>query len=220
MTHPATAARAVLAAALLAGGGSLLAACSGSSGGTSANPGSTVTVTATPSASATVTSPAASGTGGAGGSSTARAQPGPGSCATSALHIDLGQGNGAAGSTIIPIEFVNQSSSTCTMFGYPGLSFVTGVGGSQIGASGSEDSATPRKVVTLAPGAKAHALMAVVVAQNFPASKCKVVKAYWLKVFPPGQTAAQFLSFASDTCSSTAIRVLNVQTVQPGDGDS
>jgi hypothetical protein len=218
MIHTATAARAALATALLASGG-LLAACGGSSGGAAAGPTSTVTVTASPS---TPTPTAAGSSSAAGGSGTPQAHAGSSSCSTSDLHVDLGQGNGAAGSTIVPIEFENQSTSTCTMFGYPGVSFVTGVGGSQIGASGGENSATPRKLITLAPGAKAHALMSVVVAQNFPASKCKVVKAHWLKVFPPGETAAQFLKFTSDTCSnpSTAVRVLNIETVQAGAGDS
>jgi hypothetical protein len=223
MTHPATAARAVLAAALVAGGGGLLAACSGSSGGSSANPAPTVTVTTTASGpSTTATSPAVGTSSQAGGSGTPHAQTGPAACTTSDLHIDLGQANGAAGSTIVPIEFENQSSSTCTMFGFPGVSFVSGVGGTQIGASGGENSATPRKLITLTAGAKAHALMSVIVAQNFPAGKCDLVKAHWLKVFPPGETAAQFLKYTSDTCSSvsTAVRVLNIETVQAGGGDS
>jgi hypothetical protein len=221
MIHPATAARAALVAVLVAGGG-LLAACGGSAGGSSANPAPTVTVTTTASGPATTATLPASTSSQGGGTSTPHAQTGPAACATSDLHIDLGQGNGAAGSTIVPIEFENQSSSTCTMFGFPGVSFVTGVGGSQIGASGGENSATPRKLITLAPGAKAHALMAVVVAQNFPTSKCNPVKAHWLKVFPPGETAAQFLKYNADTCSSpsTAVRVLNIETVQAGEGDS
>jgi Protein of unknown function (DUF4232) len=102
------------------------------------------------------------------------------------------------------------------------VSFVTGVGGAQIGASAAEDIATQRKLVTLAPGAQAHALLQVVVAQNFPPSKCKLVTAHWLKVFPPGETVAQYLKFTSATCSnpSPSVRVLGVQTVQPGSGTS
>jgi hypothetical protein len=220
MIPPATAARAVLTAALVAGGGGLLAACTGSAGGSSANPAPTVTVTTT--APAAASSPAAGTSTGAGGSGTPRVVTGPAACTTADLHVALGQANGAAGSTIVPIEFENQATSTCTMFGYPGVSFVTSVGGSQIGASGGENSATPRKLITLSPGAKAHALMSVTVAQNFPASKCNVVKAHWLKVFPPGETAALFLKYTSDTCSSpsTAVRVLNIETVQAGGGAS
>jgi hypothetical protein len=180
-----------------------------------------VTVTAPPPSSAPSASSSTPG-GPVGGSGSGSAPAGPTSCATSALHLELGQGNGTAGSVIVPIEFTNTSTSACSLFGFPGVSFVTGVGGSQIGASAGENNATARKLVTLAPGGKAHALLQIVVAQNFPAAKCKLVTAHWLKVFPPGQTAALYLKHTSATCSaaSTSVRVLNVQAVQAGDGDS
>jgi hypothetical protein len=221
MTHSAPAARRLASAVLLACGAGLLAACSSSAG--SASPGSTVTVTTTPSAQAAT--PSAGSGGGAGGSSSAPAsggaEGGPPSCATSALQVSLGQGNGAAGSSIVPIQFNNQSSSACTMFGFPGVSFVTGTGGAQIGASAGEDKSAARTAITLAPGAVAHALLQVVDAQNFPAARCKLVKAHWLKIYPPGQRAPLYLKFTSSTCASTStsVRVLNVQTVQSGNGN-
>jgi len=201
-----------LAAALLACGAGLLAACGSSTGGSSAGSTTTVTASATPSAGPSSSAAAAGGSPAAGS--------GPASCATSALHIDLGQGNGAAGSTYVPIHFTNTSTAACTMYGFPGVSFVTAVGGSQIGASAGEDTATARRTITLAPGGKATAVLQVVVAQNFPAAKCKPVTAHWLKVYPPGQKAALYVKFTSATCSSTstAVRVLGVQTVLPGAG--
>ena len=62
----------------------------------------------------------------------------------------------------------------------------------------------------------------VAVAQNFPPARCKLVTAHWLKIFPPGQTAAQFLKYKAATCSnpSASVRTLAVQTVQPGQGVS
>ena len=208
MTPPAPAARRVIAAAALVSGVVLLAACgstaSPSSGGTATK---TVTRTVSPPASSTPPSPSSSST-----------SAGPAACVTSALSASLGQGNGAAGSTIIPLEFRNTSSSSCTLFGYPGVSFVTGPGGSQIGNSASEDSATPRQSVTLAAGATAHALLQVAVAQNYPPSRCHLAKAHWLRIFPPGETAPLYLKFNSDTCTAKSIRVLAVQTVQPGAG--
>jgi hypothetical protein len=220
MTHSAPVVRRLAAAALLACGGGLLAAC-GSSGGSAAQPGPTVTVTKSPSDSTAATSPSSgtsAGTGTAGGS--AGGGSGASGCATSALKVSLGSGNGAAGSTIVPVQFTNQSSSPCTMFGFPGVSFVTGPGGAQIGAPADEDPGTARSLVTLAPGAIAHALLQVTVAQNFPAAKCGLTTAHWLKVFPPGQTAALFVKYSSSTCSHASIRVLHVQTVQSGTGNS
>jgi hypothetical protein len=200
----------VIAAAVLACGGGLLAACS-STASPAAQPSATVTVTTTPSASSTSPSPGGSGA----------AAAGPATCTTSALQPGLGKGNGTAGSVIVPVQFTNTSNSACALYGYPGVSFVTGVNGGQIGASAGEDTAAPRKLITLAPGAVAHALLQVTVAQNFPASKCKLVTAHWLKVYPPGQTAPLYLKYTSSTCSSPAkaVRVLSVQTVEPGSGN-
>jgi hypothetical protein len=208
MTTPATSARRTLAAAVLACSAGLLAAC-GSAASSSGGSTSTVTVTATPHAG---------GTSSASGSSGGGAAP----CTTSSLQVDVGQGNGAAGSTIVPLEFSNTGGISCTLLGYPGVSFVTGVNGSQIGASAGEDPATPRQQITIAPGSSAHALLQVVVAQNFPAATCKLVTAHWLKVYPPGQTHPLYLDYTAATCSnpSKAVRTLMVQTVQPGAGGS
>ena len=215
MTRSALVTRRVAAAAL-ASGVALLAACgsassSPQSGGTVTK---TITAPASPPASASSAAPAPSP------SPSSSSPAGPPGCATSALRASLGQGNGAAGSTIVPLEFRNASSAPCTLYGFPGVSFVTGVGGSQIGASAREDNASPRQLITLAPGSTAHALMQVAVAQNYPPSKCHLVRAHWLKIYPPGETAPLYLKFNADTCKAPSIRVLAVQTVQPGSGAS
>jgi Protein of unknown function (DUF4232) len=207
MTSPAIAARAVLAAAAITCGGGLLAACS--SNGSAAAPGNvTQTVTATPSAPATATGPASS------------AQASSPACATSALSVTMGQGNGAAGSEFIPIVFTNTSGSPCSLFGYPGVSFVTGVNGSQVGAAAHRDSTTPAQLVNLAAGGVAHATLQVVDAENFPLKACKLTSVHTLKVFPPGQTAALYVSLPAQTCASKSAdtQVLNIQTIAPGNG--
>jgi len=210
MTPSATAARRVAAAVALASGVALLAAC-----GSKAPPsGGTVTKTITRTPSTSASSPASSP------SPSASSSPAGPACATSELAVSLGQGNGAAGSTIVPLEFRNTSSSACTLYGYPGVSFVTGPGGSQIGTSASEDNATPRQLVTLAAGSTAHALLQVAVAQNYPPSRCHLVHAHWLRIFPPGQTAPLYVRFDSATCTAKSIRVLAVQTMAPGPGAS
>ena len=195
----------------------LLAGCS-SSAGPSGRPTATVTVTATVTAPASgplsspVSSPAATPT------SRVTTPAGPAGCATRALRASLGPGGGAAGSTYYPIEFTNISGSTCSLYGYPGVSFATAAGGSQIGLAATEDPAFPRSLVTLAPGATAHAELQVVNAQNFAASTCHPVAAHWLNVYPPGQTSALFVSLAATACAATSVRILGVQTVQPGQG--
>jgi hypothetical protein len=226
MPAPLSPARTALAAAVLASTAGLLAAC-GPGGSPSGGAAPTVTVTSTApagggtaAASSSATAGGSAGTGGASGGGASGG--GAAACATSDLKVSTGQGNGAAGSVIVPLQFRNTGTASCTLFGYPGVSFVTGVNGSQIGASAGQDPATPRRPVTLAPGGTAHALLQVAVAQNFPAAKCRLTTAHLLKVYPPGQTAPRYVSYTASTCAnpSKAVRTLMVQTVQPGAGGS
>ena len=146
---------------------------------------------------------------------------GPAACTTSGLSVKLGAANGAAGSSFIPIVFTNTTGSSCSLFGYPGVSFVTGPGGSQIGSAAARVATQPAKNIVLAAGGVANASLRVVDAQNFP-SACQLTTASTLKIFPPGQTAPLYISFTSKTCASTspAYQVLYIQTVGAGTGTS
>jgi hypothetical protein len=211
---------AVLTGPVLAGTVLLVTAC-GPSGSPAAAPTVTKTVTVTQTPTPTPTGPTGSGTGTP--TPTKSGSPGPGkprACPTSALHLSIGTGNGAAGSVYFPIVFTNASGSACTLFGFPGVSFVTGIGGSQIGHAATRHSDAPRQTVTLAPGGVAHATLQVVQALNFPPAKCQLVTAHWLKVYPPNQTQPVFLNFTAKTCASKDVTVLNVAPVQPGAVDS
>jgi hypothetical protein len=205
MTRSARAAREMLAVAVLAGSAVLVAAC-GSAVSTTSPPGST----ASPPGAAVTPVPSAD----SGGAPVAAS--GPASCATSALHVSVSPSQGvAAGSSYYPIVFTNVSPTSCTLYGYPGVSFVTGTGGSQIGIPATENPAHPRKLITLAPGQAVHAELQVVDAQNYPPAQCAMVTAHWLRVYPPNQTAPLYASFTAQACTKGRT-ILTVETVQPG----
>ena len=208
-----TSARILIAMAAVTGAAGLLAGC-----------GTATTPAASPSTSApaTTTTPAASPSAAATQSPSPAPTPSPSSagvaaCATSALHVAVpsGSGNAAAGSSYYPIQFSNTSSSPCTLYGYPGVSFVGAVGGSQIGAPATRNSALAAKLISLSPGQTVHATLQVVDAMNYPSGGCGPVTAHWLKIYPPNQTAPLYVSFTAQTCSKPKT-VLSVQTVQTG----
>ena len=206
-----TSVRILIAMAALAGAAGLLAGC-----------GTATTPAASPSTSASATTPATSPSAAATQASSPAPTPGPSSagvaaCATSALHVAVpsGSGNAAAGSSYYPIQFSNTSSSPCTLYGYPGVSFVGAVGGSQIGAPATRNSALAAKLISLSPGQTVHATLQVVDAMNYPSGGCGLVTAHWLKIYPPNQTAPLYVSFTAQTCSKPKT-VLSVQTVQTG----
>lgn len=143
------------------------------------------------------------------------------SCVTPALRekVLTSHGGAAAGSTYFPLDFTNVSASACTLYGYPGLSYVTDAG-SQIGNAATRNPSVTPATVTLAPGDVAHATVQVADTANFPPSVCKPVKTSWLKIYPPDQRDAALIQFASSTCSARAAsrdgNVLGVSAIQSG----
>lgn len=122
-------------------------------------------------------------------------------CATSALQVKLGSSDGYAGGVYVIIDFTNTSGSTCTLFGYPGVSLVTGPPYKQIGLAAKRSTSTPKKLVTLAAGATANAQLQIVDALNFPSASCAPTKATALKIYPPNQTEPVYLPNTSNGCT-------------------
>ena len=209
MTSPAGAARGLTAAAVLACSAALAAAC-GTAAAPAASPAASPAVTATPTVSAGTASPAVSPT-------AAPTQAAAAACATSALKVAVpaGPGGAAAGSSYYPIQFANVSSASCTLYGYPGVSFVTAQGGRQIGPAATRNPAVARQLVTLPPGQTVHAELQVIDAENYPPGDCGLVTAHWLKIYPPDQTGPAYVSFTAQACSKPK-QILTVETVQPG----
>jgi hypothetical protein len=211
MTASGSAMRGLAAAAVLACSAALVAAC-GTSAAPAASPAASPAVTATPTVSAGTASPANSPAPTPTGAAPA--------CATSALKVTVGgPGGAAAGSSYYPVQFANVSGASCTLYGYPGVSFVTAPGGRPIGPAAVRNPAMARQLVTVSPGQTVHAELQVVDAENYPAADCGLVTAHWLKVYPPNQTAPAYVSFTAPTCSKPR-QILTVQTVQPGTGGS
>ena len=201
-----------IAVAALLSTAALLAACdtaSQSAGGPAA--------AGTPTAAATSTSTAPAPATSSSSSSAAVTM-----CATSALKaaVNTAKPGAAAGSIYYPLDLTNISGSTCTVFGYPGVSFVTGPSGTLIGRAATRNPVKPATTVTLAPGQVAHATLQVAQAGNYDPAQCKPVTAHWLRIFPPDQTAPLYVSFTTKACSArlphSVGSQLAVSVFQPG----
>jgi hypothetical protein len=202
-----------IAVAALLSTAALLAACdtaSQSTGGSAA--------ASTPTAAATSAAPASS----APATSSSSSSTAVTMCATSALKaaVNTAKPGAAAGSIYYPLDLTNVSGSTCTVFGYPGVSFVTGPSGTLIGRAATRNPVKPATTVTLAPGQVAHATLQVAQAGNYDPAQCKPVTAHWLRIFPPDQTAPLFVSFTTKACSArlphSVGSQLAVSVFQPG----
>ena len=195
----------------------LLSACSSSS---SPQAAPTVTGSSTPSApssgaaptSATPAAPPATPT------SELPSSPNP-PCPTRYLQVKVGLTQGTLGHTMVVIDFTNIAHGvSCTLYGYPGISLAGGHPVSQIGPAAAENSTTPRRLVTLAPGQTANALLSIADAGDFSKSKCDPVSADFLQIFPPNQTTPVYLAFKQEACAKTGLLITDV--VIPGSGGS
>jgi hypothetical protein len=187
-----------------------------------ASSGSQPSASGSTSAAASPTAPASSSSSGnspaaAPPSSTAAA--GTPACATSSLQVKPGSSDGYAGGVYQTTDFTNTSGSTCTLYGYPGVSLVTGPPYRQIGLAAKRTPNTPPKLVTLAPGATGNAVLQVVDALNFPKATCDPVKATALKIYPPNQTEPVYLPTTFTGCDKP-VQVLYIAAVRPGSGSS
>jgi hypothetical protein len=191
----------------------VLAAACGSSPGTAASNAAPATSDSTaPATAPAATTPAASAT-------TPAAPSGPSPCPTRSLQVKLGATQGTAGSVYTTIVFTNISNATCTLYGYPGVSLTTGKPVTQIGKSAKENPATPRQLVTLQPQTSATALLRIVDAQNYPASRCDPKSTAYLQVYPPNQTAPVRIKYKTTGCAKP-INLMTVDVVKPGAGSN
>jgi hypothetical protein len=191
-----------------------------------ASSGSSQPATSGSTTPASPASPTAAGTASSSGNTPAVASPssssaaaGPVACPTSSLQVKQGVAQGYAGGVYVALDFTNTSGSTCTLYGYPGVSLVSGPPYTQIGLAAKRSTSTPRKLVTLAPGATANALLQIVDALNYPPASCGPTKATALKIYPPNQTVPVYLPDTSSGCTKP-VQIMYVGAVRPGSGSS
>jgi hypothetical protein len=130
-------------------------------------------------------------------------------CVTGDLKGSFGTGDAGAGSQFLPLMLTNTTSRTCELVGYPGVSYVTGDDGHQVGPAAAMDG--PRNPqVDLSAGKAAVAQLRLVNVANFDAGACKPVAVRGVRVYPPGDTASLFVPFATD-------QQMGCQGTPPGD---
>jgi hypothetical protein len=207
LTRRALHAVALTCAAVLATGCGSSSSTTASDGAASAPPASSAPASS-PSSAPAASSPASSPT-----------PAGPGPCPTRSLQVKLGVSQGTAGSVYTTIDFTNISNVTCTLYGYPGVSLQTARPLHQIGKPAKENSATPRKLVTLQPQTTANALLRIVDAGNYSAGTCGPTTAHYLQVYPPNQTTPAYIKYHTQACSKP-VRLMTVDVVKPGSGSS
>jgi len=139
-------------------------------------------------------------------------------CASGQLRAWIGlPGDGAAGTTRYQLELSNISGSTCTLYGYPGVS-ARGKNGGQVGSAAARDHSDAVHLVTLGRGATAHMVLSLTDVANLPASSCQPRQAESLRVYPPNAFKSLSIPFTFRACGKKGPRFLHVTTTISGTG--
>ncbi|MEU8244423.1 DUF4232 domain-containing protein [Actinoplanes missouriensis] len=135
-------------------------------------------------------------------------------CRTGNLKVTdvTDEGGGAAGHHAENLVFENTARFSCTLDGFPGVSFVAGNEGSQVGSAFLRSNAA-RHLVTLKPGGKVQATILIADYRNVDAADCKPVQVRGYRVYPPNETAAAFVPKPQTACSAPNEAAGQVQPV-------
>jgi hypothetical protein len=141
----------------------------------------------------------------------------PATCSRSQLTSWLGiPGDATAGSTYYQLEISNVSGSSCTLFGYPGVSAVRS--GHQVGSAAARTGSHPATLLTLAPGSTVHVVLQISDVSNFPRSACRPTQASALRVFAPGDFSSMQVPFTFAACGKRGPRFMHVSAAIGGAG--
>jgi len=123
------------------------------------------------------------------------------------LSLSQGSSSGAAGTIYKKAVITNTGSSTCRITGYPGV-FMQDGSGTQVGSGAAANSLYAVTAVTLAPGGKAHTVVAYPQQPNFPPGTCSAIGSS-MKLYVPGLATALVTPWSDYSCpgfSATAIQ--------------
>jgi len=210
--------RALLPLALVAGTVVLTAAACGAqtpsstgsadpTAGASASSSPTASPTAAPAGSATGAASRATATGAGTSASGSR-------CTVGDLRIRFANDRGGAGAGNVEgaLTFTNAGSTACTLSGFPGVSFVGGGDGTQVGAAATRTDDAVRSR-TLAPGKAVTAALRRTQPGNY-GDDCHRTLVDGFRVYPPDSTDSAFVAFKTTGCKSTAALLLQVGPVR------
>lgn len=183
-------------------------------------PSRTTAATTTPSTAGSAAAPAPSR-----GSGTAAAPAPAGSgaaaagarCATSQLTGSVADGGGSsAGATRVAIILRNTGAQSCTLQGWPGVSFVGGGNGTQIGNAATLDRSTPHQALTLRPAGEVQAIVTVRDAGDWDSATCHPRVTDGFRVIPPGSRQALFVPASGalfESCAAPAVHQLTTSAL-------
>jgi hypothetical protein len=136
-------------------------------------------------------------------------------CWTAELAGSILGSEGAAGTVYLDLALTNTSGESCTVRGFPGVSFVDAQGG-QLGAAADRNGAAGESI-SLAPGQQAVAMLGVTQPGVLPGCDAgQTTQPASLLIYPPDNRDPLRVPVSSGTaaCTGSAVHQLKVATLE------
>jgi hypothetical protein len=208
ITHVGVVAAGAVLATVLAGCGS------GSGSSASSTPSSPASDTSTPASSSSSATPSPAGSSNSATEPPAQASNTDGFCKAADVTLSFGQGDAAAGTVYRQLVITNSSGRKCIVQGFPGVSYVAGADGHQVGQAAVRVG-TKGAAFTLNKGDSVQADIGFVQVANFEPATCRPTATNGLRIYLPQDTASKFIADPGTGCANTKIPgdQLTVKTV-------
>lgn len=120
----------------------------------------------------------------------------------------------------VSVVLHNTGSTSCTVQGWPGVSFVGHGNGTQVGGAATLVRNVPDPTVTLKSGGSAQAYLVVLSTSTLAdPSKCTQAQVDGLRIYPPGSKQSFFVKASVETtggvCAEKSISLLQVDAFIP-----
>ena len=138
----------------------------------------------------------------------------PAECKVGDLKLSVGGGDAAAGTVYRELRFTNKGTRTCTIQGFPGVSYVAGGDGHQVGEAAFREGAKG-PAISLKPGMTVFAPVGFVQVGNYDPAACKPTSVRGLRVYPPHEYDSMFVAAPGTGCAGNPPgNQLRVSTIQ------
>jgi hypothetical protein len=138
----------------------------------------------------------------------------PNECKVADLKLGIGRGEAAAGTVYRELRFTNKGTRTCTIQGFPGVSYVAGGDGHQVGEAAFREGAKG-PAISLKPGMTVFAPVGFVQVGNYDPAACKPTSVRGLRVYPPHEYDSMYVAVPGTGCAGNPPgNQLTVSTIQ------
>jgi len=137
-------------------------------------------------------------------------------CKVADLSLSLNHGEGTAGTYYRALIFTNKGKRTCTIQGFPGVSYVTDDDGQQVGEAATRNG-EKKPAITLKPGDSANVTIGFRDIDAFDEASCQPTDTRGLRIYPPDEYDSMFVPIGGRGCAKKVSESqLTVTSMEPG----